>query len=469
MQITVYSNFVKRINSTKRPSTGGTAVTVALKDDCTIVSPTFILNTLNFDINYVEAFGNYYFAHVKNLDGHRCEIICTLDHLATFKTNIAGYTGFVEYASSAPASWIYKNDPRNCPTTAVRSKKSTEDPGWVVTNQGCYILAVASMLSNCMGGAPAYYVCTPAELENIVSEVYDQTLATNVEHEFNGVSNAIISCLWLPFSKGWVTTQISAVNTNVYIGSEQLTASADMILGRTWSKRCYVSLPNPLDYAGTYIQSEIYYTSIIYLPGVGVCPLSYDLVKDSALASVTVDIQLDFLTGDIVYYLSDAGANETSQIASFAGNVGAKVPVASASYDGVGVASGILETAGGVAMSGTGNISGSVGGILRGLTGIFNSLSTKTMVIGANSSPLGLKYNNKIQVEVFLRVPSLGAINSTELEDFRAEQGMPYQANATLGNLAGYIQCSNASVPIPGDGEEQNVVNAYINGGFYYE
>ena len=85
MQITYYSGFSKRINSTKRPTagTGTTLTNVLLKDGADVINPVFTINTLDMSINYVEAFGNYYFCEVKNLDGHRSELRCTLDYLAT--------------------------------------------------------------------------------------------------------------------------------------------------------------------------------------------------------------------------------------------------------------------------------------------------------------------------------------------------------------------------------------------------
>ena len=463
MQITVYTNFSKRVNSTKRPTSGtGTAVDVVLKDECTIISPTFILNKLDFDINYVEAFGNYYFAHVKNLDGHRSEIICTIDHLATFKTQIGSYSGFVEYAASAPDSYIYLPDPRNGASAAMKYGSAEEDPGWVVTSQGCYILAVNGILSNGMGGSPAYYVCTPTELNNIVAEIFDQSLASQVEKQFNGVANSIVSCVWLPFSAGWVITQTGAVSSQVCIGSELLNSTAHLITSRVWHVRKYASIPNPLGYSGTYIQTSQYYLVSIFLPGVGVCPVNYDMFKDNALGSITIDIELDFLTGDIVYNLSNSSPNGSEIVAVFSGNVETKVPVAGASYDGIGVAGGIVETLGNA-------MKGSISGVASGVFDVIQSLECKTMIVGANSSCLGPLYKNKIEVEVYVRVPIIGSLSDSELYQYRAEQGMPYMKTVTISSLSGYVKCSAASVNIPGDGEEQKAVNDYLNSGFYYE
>ena len=90
LTINTWSNFSKKVNSTKQPTAASaTQHTVLLKDGADLKNPVFELNTLDFNINYLQAFGNYYWAHVQNIDGHRCNIICTLDYLATFKTQLS--------------------------------------------------------------------------------------------------------------------------------------------------------------------------------------------------------------------------------------------------------------------------------------------------------------------------------------------------------------------------------------------
>ena len=84
MQIKIHKNFSKRINSTKRP-TGGTTIDVVLKEECTVENPVFVLNGYDASIDYIEAFGKYYFVDKKNIiDNSRCEYACIEDYLASF-------------------------------------------------------------------------------------------------------------------------------------------------------------------------------------------------------------------------------------------------------------------------------------------------------------------------------------------------------------------------------------------------
>ena len=463
MQIKVWSNFSKRVNSTKQPTAASaTTKDVTLKDMCDILAPSFVLNSTDFDINYVQAFNNYYFAQCTNLDGHRTEIRCSLDHLATFKTQIGAYNGYVQFASSAPASYIYLDDPRNGTTSAVKNGKSSADVGWTTSSAGCYLIAMANAISSGNCGAPAYYLTNATGLSNIVGKIFDQQIINVIEHQFNGVFNSIISCSWLPFDGTWAAGAAGANSFPVYAGSEDLNVgNMAMLSGRTWHNRIYCAIPNDLGYSGTYIQSGKYITATIYLPGVGICPLTYDIYKESQ-TGVTIDVYLDFVTGDIVYYLSTASAMGSGQSQTFSGNIATKVPVVGASYDGLGVASGILSTSKSIA-------TGDPIGAAEGITGIARSMSLDTMVVGANSSPLSLIHEGKVVIETHTQIPIHGATSAAELEVFRTERGMPYFNNATLSSLSGYIQCADASVSIPGDGAEQDTVNGYLNSGIYYE
>lgn len=465
MQITVYSNFVKRINSTKRPSTGGTAVTVALKDDCTIVSPTFILNTLNFDINYVEAFGNYYFAHVKNLDGHRCEIICTLDHMATFKTNIGSYTGLVEYATAS--SDVTIEDPRNKPTDIISATPTTFSlSGVSFNNVGGYIIGVLS--DNVTGdvGVVDYYTMTSAQMQAFSQEIFNVSYIQQAIDQFKAIRESLVSCIWLPM------TGIGGGSTPIHIGREVLSATGGHVYDRVVS---FTSGATALNFATgsggagasmTYLEKAPYCTGIVFLPFVGIVPLDMDIA--SYYKNVTIDGAVDILTGDIAYNIRYGGG----KVSTYNGNCATKVPVSEASFDAVGMATGSITAIGGVATAiATGVTGGSAGAVVGAVStavgggvSVAKSAELHTMINGANSSALGARLGTSPVAVVFQNKP----IND-QLLSYQAEQGMPYHKVANLGSLSGYIQCSNASVPIPGDGEEQNVVNAYVNGGFYYE
>ena len=83
MTIKYWNNFQKKINSTARPlDSAAVSVSATLKSPTSIENPTFILTGDNFNINYVEAFGHYYFVNdVVSVRNGMIEVSCTQEVL----------------------------------------------------------------------------------------------------------------------------------------------------------------------------------------------------------------------------------------------------------------------------------------------------------------------------------------------------------------------------------------------------
>ena len=206
MQITVYSNFSKRSNSTKRPTSGTVYTDVKLKEPCSLKSPTFILGTMANDINYVEAFGNYYYCDLKRLDANRTELECRMDYPATFKTQMGAYTGLIDFCSNS--SEIMITDPRNVPTGNIANSHISAALDFTTDTTGCYIVGVAAK-AGIKNGTTTWYVMSKAGLLDICDQIYDSNLWQQMWNQFNGVQNAILSAFWVPFSLSYVSSYFS--------------------------------------------------------------------------------------------------------------------------------------------------------------------------------------------------------------------------------------------------------------------
>lgn len=108
-----YSNFSKKDNSTKQP-TGGTAYSVVFKDAFSILGGTVKLQ-VSFDTaqNYTAAkYGSKYYkvTDVVSTSNGIVEVSLSLDELATYKTNIAGYSGLIERAPSGASMRVIPDD-----------------------------------------------------------------------------------------------------------------------------------------------------------------------------------------------------------------------------------------------------------------------------------------------------------------------------------------------------------------------
>ena len=464
MQITYYKNFSKRVNSTKQP-TGGTTVNVLLKDECSILEPVFELNLLDFEINYVQAFGHFYFADVVNLDGHRSELHCRLDHLATFKSQIAGYRGYVEYTSAS--SDVTITDPRNVPTGLITVTPTvftmTSDKPF--SNTGCYVLGVISDEASGSTGVLDYYSLNPTEMGQFLRILNDQNTWDQIQLQFNNVMDSIVSCIWLPFSG------VASTSGPLHVGREPFAALGNVgkVGNRIITFSSGITSINFASFSGgaginmTYLEKAPYCSGALYLPFVGFVPLDMDILAFAK--TIQISGWCDVLTGDVVYKIQ-YGAVFTS---TYNGNLATKVPVAGASYDGIGVASGVITAIGGLVAAGATLATG--GAALPGLAAVGAGLvhagkSTElhTMINGSNSSAIGANIGTAPLAVIYQNNPSY-----TSLLDPKSEQGMPYFKVATLSSLSGFIKCSDASVSIPGDAAEQDTVNSYLNSGFYLE
>lgn len=463
MQITVYSGFSKRNNSTKQP-TGGTVLTdVKLKDPVSLKTPTFICNTTVNDINYVYAFGEYYWADLKRLDANRTEISCKKDLGATYKTAIGGYTGLIDFCSAS--SDVTITDPRNTPTSLIDATATTFSLSGVSFNTvGGYIIGVLS--NNVTGdvGVVDYYTMTTAQMQAFSQELYDQNFIQLIQDQFTNSKDSLVSCIWLPM------TGIGGSSTAIHIGRETMSATGGHVSDRIvsfGSGLTTIGFSAASGGAGTlmsYLEKPPYCTGILYLPFVGIVGLDMDILAFTK--SIQLDGFVDILTGDIVYNVK-YGAYRTS---TYNGNVATKIPISSAGYDALGVATGSMTAIGGVAaaisavVTGGGSALAGLGVAAAGGLGAAKSAELHTMINGGNSSAIGANLGTSPIAIIYQNTPA-----ETNLTAYQAAHGMPYFKIGTVSACGGYVQCHAASVAIPGDGEEQAAVNAMMNSGFYYE
>lgn len=462
MQITVYSGFSKRNNSTKQP-TGGTVLTnVQLKDPVSLKTPTFICNTTANDINYLYAFGEYYWVDLKRLDSNRTEMVCKKDLGATYKTAIGGYTGLIDFCSNS--SEIMITDPRNVPTGNIANSHISASLDFTTDTTGCYIVGVAAK-AGIKNGTTTWYAMSKAGLLDICDQIYDSSLWQQMWNQFNGVQNAILSAFWVPFSLSYVSSYFSGgLAGNFYIGDEIIAAQDCYNIGNRIHTGATVTITAsyPFSFGGVnvpnYVYKAPYCTATLYLPFVGLIEAPVDILADNP--KLTIDYQIDILTGDIIYYVH---GDQAGLIGTYTGNFASKIPVAGASYDGIGVIRGIATSVIGVAGAAF-NPAVGLGAAFGGINSVANSLRLTSQTNGGISSALGgLKYDD-ILLDIHIALPA-----EPNLTAYQAAHGMPYFKVGTVSACGGYVQCHNASVSIPGDGEEQAAVNAMLNSGIYYE
>ena len=103
--LTCYSNFSKKRNSTKQPS-GGRDFSVTPKwEECSLYNPIFVVNESSstmISYNYCKFENRYYYiTDVKFVANSVCEVSASFDALATYKTAIGNYDGFIARTSNS--------------------------------------------------------------------------------------------------------------------------------------------------------------------------------------------------------------------------------------------------------------------------------------------------------------------------------------------------------------------------------
>ena len=468
MNIKYWTNFSKRKNSTKQP-TGGTQATVRLKEPCGIASPSFICNGIPDNVKYIEAFGRFYFVSEVTHDGPDIVIDCVSDPMATFKSAIGSYNGYIEYASSVLNHHL--NDPRNNPTDLVNVSYNTMAFNDSIFNTtGCYILGVLSDDTNGEGGFITYFACDKTAIHQLSLILYDQTFIQQLIDQFQAVQDSLVSCLWIPVD----ISKISGSNEYIKVGREQTIVTGKKITSRklaTSTGSVALTFPAGCGGAGSnmlYIDKAPYTTGVLFLPFVGIVPIDLDLIAFTK--SLQININIDVLTGDIVYRLSTGGA----LVSSYNGNIATKMPLSSATFDAAGAATGALTTIGGViggilttvGTEGVGAALGVLGAATSAIAGgakVAKSLEFHTMINGSASSAIGAELGIVPYYYIATYQPTMTP------GELKAEQGLPLFDVDTVSNRPGFLKFNCASISINGFESDRETINGYLNSGFYYE
>ena len=466
MKITYWSGFSKRKNSTKQP-TSGTEVDVVLKDNCSILNPIFDTTTVPDTVTYiyVSDFGRYYFvSDVVHITKDRIEIHCDVDVLATYKSSIGAYSGFVEFASSSTNLKI--KDPRNVPTELVDASYDVIafSPSHFDTT-GCYIIGVLNDVASGATGVISYYAVNASEIVLFTSEIYSASFISQLQNQFNAVQDSLVSCVWVPI--GYNT--IPGGSQNIHIGRETAVATGKKLTNRILTNTTgAVTTTFPSGNSGgvdmEYIDCPPYTTGALYLPFVGLVPLNMEHLAFTK--NISIDYTVDIITGDVVYQIKYGGLWSST----FNGNCATKMPVTGASYDGVGVATGALAVIGGAigtaltvaSEGGAAPVLGGVASMIGGAMSAAKSMELHTMINGSSSSAIGAHLGLSPYYVIFQYQPSM-----TDLESIKTEQGLPVYKVQSI--TSGFNKLSNASVDISGYDAEKTTVNGYLNSGFYYE
>lgn len=456
MLINLWKGFSKRRNSTKRPESNPDAqLNVKLKEDTSIEAPSFILSGQQYEYNYVQALGHYYFVtNITSLANGLTQIDCTQDLLATYKEGILSSTQYVLYSSSnydaniADARVIMKS-------TSQSKSKSASNYGHL-SSLGVYSLTVGNDESNGIGASTTYIMDSSnlAALANYFnSEPFDAIL-DYIQVRYLKPFDAVIKCTWIPIQYNQVPGNAVAVKLGKDVIPDVV---GKKVVGASLSHAfdidlLYTSIHSDFRRCAPYTRMQLY---IPFYGMVDINPLEFE-------GQITLKYNVDLITGDTTIILK---AGDLPARATINFSMGVECPLSQVAMSGTGAVTSIAGVAAGVAtIIGGDNAKAVLGGIsavASGVNGIASAIQPTTSVKG---SMAGRSMRNNI-TPILLEL----ALDTSEPSDLLAIQGRPCMKYLTLSSLSGYCQCGDASINMAGLDNDRTEINAFLNGGFFIE
>lgn len=436
MEITLY-NFIKRRNSTKRPSKGET-INVNLKEGCSHYNPSFILNTNPTNYSYL-SWGTwfYYITDIVNTRNGIWTISCELDPLATWKDDIKSTTAFVLYSSSNYNTDLI--DPRLSSAKDTIINTSNANLSFIVPPEPRYIISYVGTHSN------PYVAVTDSQLARLMSKMSDNAFAELFTNPNNAISkmlsdtsSCITSCIYNPCT---ITGAISEIifaggyNTGIVGNAVNRDAKGSVTINIPW---------NFYDF-----RARSQFTSLLlYLPAYGWLELNADNFQGKE--SIKIDMTLDSVVGEICYIIE----NQARCVAQ------------------MGVPIQVSTVTQGNPLGAIGNVvAGSIAGLMGNYAGAgVSAFNAITSAVGTNVGSVGGSGGNTSYIsKKDITLVCISHNTNVEPSSLASNYGRPCNKVLSLSGLSGYVQTTNANVSTWAPKQYKDEIDSLLNGGIYIE
>lgn len=468
----------KRINSTKLPTTADLLISgeVVLKMATSVDKPVFTMACGADDMakaricNYAEFQGNFFWVtEVKQISNTHIQYECSIDVLASYKSEILSTKAYVLYSDSSGRTDIL--DTRNIRTIDWSYKGNvhwTPNLFSLDSTGGTFVLQCINPAAHV--STTAIYLLSAGQMNNLMDKIYSTAnFWDNIIKTIQNPANLMVKCYWVPC--GIEILQGIGVTTNVHnvwIGNYDTE-----VTGFEITKLDYGSVGEVHIFDLSKIMSNDYrYDESncilkLNLPYYGIIDVSPNIIAKTREYVIT--LHFDITTGIIMYRINNSVGEASTHNQVYRTVFGTEVPLGFQSYNplpfiGTSVSSvgGLIGSAGNsnvsaISMVGTG-IS-AVGNVVSSIS----SLARHNGVIGSIGSRVDTKGNNSVTINV---------MTNDLAESITAKQkvlGLPLCSTVELSTLTGYVQCADASVSAIAMPEELSQINGLLNGGIYIE
>lgn len=464
MNVTFYSGFAKRRNSTKQPS-GGTSKSVVLKENTSEMRPAFVLSSVDWSWNYASWGGRYYYVNDIVSEGNNLfRVECAIDSMATFKSQIGAYNTLISRAS-ADQNYDVVENMYPSKTRPITKRVSITNPGLYTTSRasGCYVVGVVG------GAGQEFYILTYSEfylfLSVLMPPLTGYTLGDWLDAQITqapagGLSSIlqnIVLMKWLPLDYSLISSRLERI-TSCMIGNFIVSGvSLGRLYGDTTAQilGTTITFPDRDDNGarGRWLYLTPFANYSVYIPPFGLISIDPSYIT-SAGREIVADIMAEYLSGTVtlrLYYSTSYSGPK--MIGVYNANISQDLRVGGSGANAIGAIGGLMGAIGAIATENYGALAASIGSAAT------NLIPQSSVVGGGVSGP----------------TPDLSATwyayatYFDPIDENKAEMGRPLAEIRTISSLGGYIQCADPSLAIPGHVEEMNEVNAMLGSGFFYE
>ena len=514
MQVDFYSNFYKKINSTKRPSTGTghiesvQSVTGHLKEPCSVLHPVISFQAPPnpsyppdfYSYAYIPLFSRYYWVDDWSWEDGLWTVHLDVDVLATYKSDIGETTEYIlRTDSTTDFNGAISDTTYPALTDVIIDQTNFTNPFVTQESQGTYVVGIiGSDDTNVTGavGAVNYYAMTPSQFMDLKATLFGVDglevlglidtstqpytwTATDVgEQIFKTMYNPfqyIVSCNWFPVdpSTDIVGTPVTTLKIGWWIYTVSATLLSQTIADFTDGVQALPSHPQVT--RGRYLNHAPYTQRTLY-GKFGAIPIDtsyFDLDNPNVTAPYKYLVNfysVDYVTGQCLFQTfasrySDGTGRVLLHKTEFL--IGVPIQLAQIGMDYIGTLSSAISAGGNIihgAIAGgavggvAGAIAGGIAGIDSGIYNVINSALPQMETTGVNGSFIANELSTILISKHYVIV-----------EEDIAHRGRPLCINKRIDTLSGFILCAEGDIDLNAYDSEREEVRKFLTTGFFWE